>query len=151
MKPKYNHVNTVSMLTFFLRDFIHKKIITLKNFKIKNKENKISHGRGNSLRNKVRGWVDLDSPDPLKPLPTGWENTERIASLYSYCQILTESNNLPGLPCRFNKAAAYRPQDDSSGLTIHSHRFDCNWLKLMCLCKSSIFTAFALLGAEFGN
>ena len=39
--------------------------------KIKNKENKISHGRGNSLRNKVRAWVDLDSPDPLKPLPTG--------------------------------------------------------------------------------
>ena len=36
--------------------------------KIKNKENKISHGRGNSLRNKVRGCVDLDSPDPLKPL-----------------------------------------------------------------------------------
>ena len=30
-------------------------------------ENKISHGRGNSLRNKVRGWVNLDSPDPLKP------------------------------------------------------------------------------------
>ena len=29
--------------------------------------------------NKVRGWLELDSPDPLKPLPTGWENTERIA------------------------------------------------------------------------
>ena len=25
--------------------------------------NKISHGRGNSLRNKVRGWVELDSPE----------------------------------------------------------------------------------------
>ena len=44
---------------------------TLKNSKIKSKGNKISHGRGNSLRNKVRVWVDLDSPDPLKPLPTG--------------------------------------------------------------------------------
>ena len=43
----------------------------MKNFKIKNKENKIFHGRGNSLRNIVRGWVELDSPDPLKPLPTG--------------------------------------------------------------------------------
>ena len=42
-----------------------------KNFKIKNKENKISRGRGNSLRIKVKGWVDLDSPDLLKPLPTG--------------------------------------------------------------------------------
>ena len=39
--------------SFFLRDFIHKKKLakTLKNFKIKSKENKISHGRGNSLRN----------------------------------------------------------------------------------------------------
>ena len=27
----------------FLRDFIHKKIKTLKNLRIKNKENKISH------------------------------------------------------------------------------------------------------------
>ena len=57
----------------------------------------------------VVGWT-LDSPDPLKPLATGWENTERITSLYSYSQVLTESVNLPGLPCRFNKAAAYRPQ-----------------------------------------
>ena len=55
--------------------------------------------------------------------------------------------NLLGLLCRFNKAAAYRPQEDSSGLVIHSHRFDCNWLELMCLCKSSVFTAFVLLGA----
>ena len=46
-----------------------------------NKENKISHGRQIFLRNIVRGWVDLDSSDPLKPLPTGWENTER-KSLY---------------------------------------------------------------------
>ena len=36
-----------------------------------NKDNKISQGRGNSLRNKVRGSVELGSPDPLKPLPTG--------------------------------------------------------------------------------
>ena len=43
---------------------------TLKNLKIKIEDNKISHGR-NSLRNKVRGWVDLDFPDPLKPHPTG--------------------------------------------------------------------------------
>ena len=43
----------------------------MKNFKIKCKENKISHGRGNSLMNKMRGWVKLDSPDPLKALPTG--------------------------------------------------------------------------------
>ena len=55
----------------------------MKNFKIKNKDNKISHGRGNSLRNKASGWVELGSPDPLKPLPTGWEITERIASLNS--------------------------------------------------------------------
>ena len=83
---------------FFLSDFIHKNK-TLKNFKIKSKENKISHGRGNSLRNKVRGWVDLDSPDPLKPLPrlprSSKTSPERIASLYSYSQVLTEPVNLP--------------------------------------------------------
>ena len=64
--------------------------LNIENFKIENKDNKISHGRGNSLRNKVRGWADLDSPDRLKPLPTGWGNTERIASFYSYKKILTE-------------------------------------------------------------
>ena len=57
--------------SIFLRDFIHRKLKNIKNFKIINKENKISHGRGNSLRKKLRGWVDLDSNDPLKPLPTG--------------------------------------------------------------------------------
>ena len=45
------------------------KKIYMKKFKIRNKDNKIYHGRGNSLRNEVRGWVELDSPDPLKPLP----------------------------------------------------------------------------------
>ena len=63
-----------------------------------------------------------------------------------------EPVNLPVLPCPFNKAAAYGPQDDSSGLTIHSHRFDCNWLKLMCLCKSSVFTAlFAAVPASIAD
>ena len=112
---------------------------------MKNKDNKISHKRGNSLKNKVRGLVDIDSPDPLKPHPTGRENTERIALLHSNTQVLTEPVRLPGLPCRFNKAAAYCPQDDFCGPTIDSHRFDCNWLKLMCVCKSSEFTALALL------
>ena len=58
--------------------------LNIKNFKIKNMDNKISRIIGNSLRNKVRGWVEFDFPNPLKPFPTGWENTERIASLYSY-------------------------------------------------------------------
>ena len=118
----------------------------MKNFNIKNKNNKISQGRVNSLRNEVRGWVELCSPDPLKPLPTGWENTERIASLNSNSQVLTEPVSLPGLPCRFNKATAYCPYDYSSGLTIYSHRLNCNWFKLMCLCESRVFTALALLG-----
>ena len=38
---------------------------------MKNKDNEISYGKGNSLRNEVRGWMDLDCPDSLKPLPTG--------------------------------------------------------------------------------
>ena len=62
---------------YFQENFIWKTSI------LKNKDNKISQGRENSLRNEVRGWVELCSPDPLKPLPTGWENTERIASLNS--------------------------------------------------------------------
>ena len=36
-----------------------------------NKDSKVSHGRGNSIRNKVRVWVELDSPDPLKHLRIG--------------------------------------------------------------------------------
>ena len=54
----------------FLRDFISQKG-TIKHEKLQNqnKDNKISPGRGNSLRNKVRGWVELDSPNPLKPFP----------------------------------------------------------------------------------
>ena len=43
---------------------------TTENKTIKNKENKISLGRGNSLRNKVWDWLELDSPDPLKPTLT---------------------------------------------------------------------------------
>ena len=105
-----------------------------------NKDNNISHRRGNSLKNKVRGWVELYSPDPLKPLPTGWENTELIATLNSYSQVLTE----PVSRC-FDQTAAYYPQDDCSGPNIHSHGFYCSWLKLMCLCKISVFMALALL------
>ena len=43
---------------------------------ISNKDNKISHGQGNSLRNKVKGWVELKIPDPLKPLPFSRDNTK---------------------------------------------------------------------------
>ena len=50
---------------YFQENFI------LKTSTLKNKDNKISQGRGNSLRNEVRGWVEHYSPDPLKPLPTG--------------------------------------------------------------------------------
>ena len=37
----------------------------------KKKDYKIFHGRRNSLKNKVRSWMELDCPDSLKPLPTG--------------------------------------------------------------------------------
>ena len=36
----------------------------MKNLNIENKDNKISQGRGNSLRNEVRDWVELGSLDP---------------------------------------------------------------------------------------
>ena len=53
---------------FFWGTLFSRKLY-LKNFNIQNKDNKISQGRGNSLRNEVRGWIELCSPDPLKPLP----------------------------------------------------------------------------------
>ena len=44
---KSNHI-------YIFRDFIHlSRKPDIKNFKIKNKDNKISHGRENFLRNKV--------------------------------------------------------------------------------------------------
>ena len=51
-----------------MRDFITPKT---KPLKIRNKsmDNKIS--RTNSFNKKVRGWVELDFPVPLKSLPTG--------------------------------------------------------------------------------
>ena len=44
-------VSTQFNLFHFIEGLYSQKIKTLKNFKIKSKENKISHGRGNSLRN----------------------------------------------------------------------------------------------------
>ena len=56
-----------TFLTFFFFEKLY--LQKIKNFKIKNKENKIYDGRGNSLRNKVRGWVGLYFPNaPLFPL-----------------------------------------------------------------------------------
>ena len=69
-------------------------------------DSKVSQRRGNYLRIRVRGSVELDSTDPLKPLPADWENTERISSLNSYSQVLTEPVSLPDFPCRFNDAAS---------------------------------------------
>ena len=43
-------------LFFFFEGLYFQEKLYLKNFNIKNKDNKISQGRGNSLRNEVRGW-----------------------------------------------------------------------------------------------
>ena len=135
---------------FFFEGLYSQTIKTLKNFKIKNKENIISHGRGNSLRNKVRGCVDLDSPDPLKPLPTGWENTECIASLYSYSQVLTEPVNFPRLPdtsTRRRPIALKMTPVDSPYTHIVSTAIGSNWCAsaraayLRRLCSSARFAA----------
>ena len=48
------HIQKGIKLLFFLRDFILQKKKLYINFNIKNKDNKISQGRGNSLRNEVR-------------------------------------------------------------------------------------------------
>ena len=45
--------NSHIIYDFFFEGLYSQKIKTLKYFKIKNKENKIYHGRGNSLRNKI--------------------------------------------------------------------------------------------------
>ena len=116
----HNRASLTWNLYFFFWGTLFLRKLYLKNFNIKNKNNKISQGRGNSLRNEVRGGVELCSPDPLKPLPTGLENTERIASLNSNSYVLTEPVRLPGVPCRLDKAAAYCPYDYSSGLTYYT-------------------------------
>ena len=93
----------------------------------------------------MRGRVELDSPDPLKPIPTGWDNTERIDSMNNYSSVLTEPGCLLGLARCFNQTVAYCYKNDSIGVTMHSHCFDWNKFKLMCPCKSSVFSAFAVL------
>ena len=65
---------------------------------------KISHGRRISLGNKLKAWIELNSSDLLKLLPTFLENNEQIASLNSYTKVLTEPVTLPGgvlLPSRW--------------------------------------------------
>ena len=44
-------ISGIPEFNFFWGTWYHKKYYNIKNFKIKNKENKITHGRGNSLRN----------------------------------------------------------------------------------------------------
>ena len=51
------HIGTVNEGLYFSENFIKK-------YKIKDKDNKISHGKGNSLRNKVRGWVEIEWIEP---------------------------------------------------------------------------------------
>ena len=60
------HLSASGYLINFLGgiDFSKKKT---RPSKLKKKENKISQGRKKILRNKAL----LDTPDPLKPLPTG--------------------------------------------------------------------------------
>ena len=77
----------LSCLRRYIRGTLFLRKLYLKNFNIQNKNNKISQGSGNSLRNEVRGWVELCSPDPLKPLPTGWEN--KTAPIYCSFWIVT--------------------------------------------------------------
>ena len=47
----------VSWTNFYFEGLYFTKKLYMKNFNIKNTDNKISQGRGNSLRNEVRGWV----------------------------------------------------------------------------------------------
>ena len=53
--------------------------------------------------------VELNSPGPLKPLPTGWENIERIASLNSYDQVLTEPVKTPWRPLSLEEGGGLLP------------------------------------------
>ena len=57
----------------------------------------------------MTGRVELSSSNPLKRLPTGLENNERIVSMNSYCQVLTELVIFPGIKYRFNKVAIHWP------------------------------------------
>ena len=87
-------------------------------------------------------WFTIDQ-FTIKFYLQGWENTERIASLISYSQILTEPVSLHGLPCRFDLSYAYCPQDNfrTHHTLPRTHHTLPKWLELMWLCKSSLFTA----------
>ena len=50
---------------------------------------------------------------------------------YTYSQVLTEPVTSLGSPVSSTRERTIATQDDSSGPTIHSHRFDCNWLKMI--------------------
>ena len=62
LDPTHQHRAThLFVLIFFWGTYFSKK---LKHYKLQNQnKDKKSHGWGNSLRNKVRGWVELDSPE----------------------------------------------------------------------------------------
>ena len=62
----------------------------------------------------------------INPPPAFCEITEHIASLNSYCQVMTEPVSLCGITRCFDQTAGYCSQDDSSGLNIHFHGFDRN-------------------------
>ena len=76
-----SHIATFFYFFIFLRDFIFKKTL----FSIlKNKDNKISQGRGNSLRNEVRGWVE-----PLSLLLVAGNETVHSESTQKQINIIT--------------------------------------------------------------
>ena len=58
------------------------------------------------------------------------ENTECIASLNSYSQVLTEPVFLPVFARNFKETVAYYYQGNSSEPTKHSPGLDWNWLRL---------------------
>ena len=65
-------------------------------------------------------WSSTPRLSKTSPYRLGENWTHLIASLNSNSQVLTEPVSLPGVPCRLDKAAAYCPQDGSSGPTMHT-------------------------------
>ena len=59
-------------LPFFLGTLFFRKLVW-KTSKLKTRTIKSLMEEEIALRNKVRGWVELESPDPLKPLPVYWQ------------------------------------------------------------------------------
>ena len=78
----------------------------------------------------MRGWVELDSPDPLKPLPTGWEKLNalpRWITIAKFWRNQLASLGSPVVSTRRRPIALKNTPVDSPYTPIVSTAIGSNW------------------------